>query len=312
MNLLYCLDENYNKQAFISIMSLIKNNSPGLCIHIIHQDPDTFEKYRKTLSEFNNSKIFLYRFENKENVELPIGVSDHISEATYYRLFIEQHLPNDIDEILYIDPDVVCINNLEKITNDIFKKIKESDLIIAARTQGLKVHSTKLFNDLNIENSYFNAGVMFINLKNWRKSNLTKKLIEKLYEIKDIIVFWDQDVLNAHFDGRYIELDENLNFDGTKHINKNELSNILSRIYLIHYIGSKKPWKISSCNRILSNFYQDLHYEAFGNFHILFDYKRKDLLNLINFTFSGKLFNLNHPFKYSKQAVLDIFKVSSE
>jgi len=122
MNLLYCLDENYNKQAFISIMSLIKNNSPGLCIHIIHQDPDTFEKYRKTLSEFNNSKIFLYRFENKENVEFPLGVSDHISEATYYRIFIEQHLPNDIDEILYIDPDVVCINNIEKITNEIFKK----------------------------------------------------------------------------------------------------------------------------------------------------------------------------------------------
>ena len=42
---------------------------------------------------------------------LPVGISDHISEATYYRLFIEQHLPNDIDEILYIDPDVVCLNN---------------------------------------------------------------------------------------------------------------------------------------------------------------------------------------------------------
>lgn len=312
MKLLYCFDENYNRQGFISILSFIKNNSPGLNIHIIHNNPKTFEKYSRKLSELKNTNIFIYQFENKDKVELPVGISDHISEATYYRLFLEQHLPENIDEILYIDADVVCINNIENISKDTFNKIKESDFIIAARTQGLKIHSTKLFNDLNIEHSYFNAGVMFINLENWRRLNLTKILIKKLNEIKDIIVFWDQDVMNAHFDGRYIELDENLNFDGTKHINKNELSNILSRVYLIHYIGSKKPWKISSCNRILSNIYQDMYYEAFSNFHILFDYRRKDFLNLIYFTFSGKLFNLNHPFKYLKQAVIDIFKESSE
>ena len=58
MNLLYCLDENYNEQAYISILSLIKN-SPGLNFYIIHQDPDSFEKYHETLSELKILK-FIY------------------------------------------------------------------------------------------------------------------------------------------------------------------------------------------------------------------------------------------------------------
>tara|TARA_Y100000389_G_scaffold196164_1_gene228658 strand:- start:3129 stop:4055 length:927 start_codon:yes stop_codon:yes gene_type:complete len=308
MNLLYCLDENYNTQAFISILSFIKKSSLGLNIHIIHQEPATFEKYRKILSELNNSKIYLYRFENKNNVDLPIGLGDHISEATYYRIFIEQHLPKDLGEILYIDPDVVCLNNIEKIASYTFKEIKESGLTIAARTQGLKIHSEKLFNDLNIKASYFNAGVMFINLENWRSSNLTELLIKKLSEIKDIIVFWDQDVLNAHFDGNYLEIEENLNFSGNKSFDNKELPNILSQVYLIHYLGSKKPWKISGGITLLSNCYQDLHFEIFGKYHIIYDYKRKDLLHLITSIFSRKLFVLSHPFKYLKQAMFELIK----
>ena len=150
---------------------------------------------------------------------------------------------------------------------------------------------------------------MFINLENWRKSNLTKLLIEKLYEIKDLIVFWDQDVMNAHFDGNYIELGANLNFDANrKNSDIKKLKEVLSQVYLIHYIGSKKPWKVSGGINQISNYYQDLYFETFGKFHITFDYKRKDFLNLIKSIFSGKLFELNHPFKYFKQAIFELIK----
>ena len=77
---------------------------------------------------------------------------------------------------------------------------------------GVLKNNEKLFKDLNLKDSYFNAGVMFINLELWRKSNTTNFLIEKLEEIKHKITFWDQDVLNAHFDGEYFQLDEGMNF----------------------------------------------------------------------------------------------------
>ena len=66
---------------------------------------------------------------------------------------------------------------------------------------------------LDLKNKkYFNAGVMVIDFKKWINNNLSEKLISKMEQIYANIFFWDQDVLNAYFDGDYIELDEKYNF----------------------------------------------------------------------------------------------------
>ena len=49
LNILYCFDQNYNKQAATSISSLANNLNENIDIFIIHEEPNTFEKYtRKT------------------------------------------------------------------------------------------------------------------------------------------------------------------------------------------------------------------------------------------------------------------------
>ena len=58
-------------------------------------------------------------------------------------------------------------------------------------------------------NKVFNS----INYKKWKKDNLTSKLTTKMNILSDSIVFWDQDVLNSHFDGEYLELNNNLNYN---------------------------------------------------------------------------------------------------
>ena len=47
LNLLYCFDENYNRQTFISIYSIIRllDNSQKITVYAIHYEPQTFEKY---------------------------------------------------------------------------------------------------------------------------------------------------------------------------------------------------------------------------------------------------------------------------
>ena len=55
MNLLYCIDKNYNVQCYTSIKSQVSNTKSPLRIYIIHQDPNTFSK--EFVESFSENKI---------------------------------------------------------------------------------------------------------------------------------------------------------------------------------------------------------------------------------------------------------------
>ena len=75
---------------------------------IIHSNPESFEKFKKKLYSKNNlKKIYLTEF-NEFDYFFPNLDGAHVSEATYYRLFIDKYLPDEINSILYVDADV-CV-----------------------------------------------------------------------------------------------------------------------------------------------------------------------------------------------------------
>ena len=47
-----------------------------------------------------------------------------MSEATYFRIFVEEYIDIDIDYFIYLDADIICINNPE---NYFHSKIKIYD-----------------------------------------------------------------------------------------------------------------------------------------------------------------------------------------
>jgi len=65
LNFLYCIDENYNFQCYISICSLLKYSNNEITVHIIHQNPDSFNEYFEKLN-IRNVEINLYHFEEKD------------------------------------------------------------------------------------------------------------------------------------------------------------------------------------------------------------------------------------------------------
>ena len=96
-NFVYAADQNYNTQLFYSIFSLLENISTEVNIFIIHKDPKSFEPQINRLnSNFKNLNLSIYKFEI-ENFEFPNVEGKHVSEATYYRLFIDNLIPRDID-----------------------------------------------------------------------------------------------------------------------------------------------------------------------------------------------------------------------
>ena len=310
INFLYCLDENYNIQAFTSILSLLDNLSEKANFFIIHRNLDRFKKIPSIISKHEKlNKLTTYSFSNLYD-NFPNVKNSHISEATYYRLFISQILPKELSEIIYIDCDIISTKPIRNEFKKIFDSLNQSNQAIGVKTEFLRDKNNEyIFSNLKLENDkYFNAGVMFINLEKWRAINIEEKAKNIIEDNKIELAFWDQDILNKLFDGEYFEIENKFNYGvdvENFNLNNNE---IFDKSFLIHYMGSKKPWTVEGLLNSNSNFYQK-YYQQLGmdNYHITHKWKKYStylfLLNLINFRLIK-----NHKFLKLVQSFLNSMK----
>ena len=265
LNFLYCFDSNYNIQTIVSIYSLLKSVSEKINIFIIHQSEETTEFLPKKILESENlNNINVYKF-NKSDLKFYNLLDAHVTEATFYRLFLLKYIPENIKNIIYLDGDVYCISDpLEQIKKE-FQNLKSSGL-----EAGFSVETNR--NDIN-QNSfkrlklkgdfYFNAGVMLMDVEKARKNNFSKKVFDILSQIKEDAIFWDQDILNKYYDDKFLKITENLNYK-VNYFEKN-YTEILKQnnISLVHYSGKFKPWHVRGVAHSSSFIFQDMFNEVY-------------------------------------------------
>ncbi len=300
LNIVYAIDENYNKQAYLSICSILENISTDCYIFIIHESKNTFEVYKEMIEElFKNVNIKLFNFKNQENLYFPNLNNVHVSSATYFRLFFDQYIPKTVKQFVYIDADAFCLQDPTESIKITFQQMKENEYILGVRTE----HTTKdlefeRIKKLGVNSKYFNAGVMFVDYEKSLESKLFQKLRIKLIEIKDLIEFWDQDVLNSFFNGNYFEINNNLNFDSNRlDLEKNITS---EKIVFLHFKGSKKPWTIEGVFDNSAIFYTNLFQKYnLGSYHITSRWRKDLLIKYLKSIANFKIFRLNNPLKFS-------------
>jgi len=294
MNFLYCFDNNYNIQASLSIHSLLEHLETKADIHIIHKDPASFSKLLQKIKKHKNlSNIYIYKF--NKNMDFPKLEESHVSEATYYRIFISDYLDENIKNLIYLDADTLVVNNIESELVSIFKDLNMSDNIIAAKTDiNLSEHSKRLTGN----EKYFNAGVMFINYQKWLSNNCLEGLLFKMKEIQNEIIFWDQDVLNAYFDGGYLEINDSHNYKvDVDDSNQGKLD--IKNIKILHYVGKSKPWTVRGASKENSIYYQNKYQELFFlPYHISNNWKRQAYDDLINLYKGKHIKRLRNPFGF--------------
>lgn len=299
LNFLYCFDKNYTLQGYSSIISLLDNIESKINLLIIYSeerfsDLPNIIKFHKNL---NGLKVFKfkdyhYNFPNLEN--------NHISIATYYRLFIENYISDDYETLIYLDADTICLNNpIDKI-NKTINDLINSNNVIAARTEKKQTlsHDDEVFKRLNLNGKYFNAGVLIINFKKWKELKFTEHLLQKMNEKRDYIVHWDQDVLNAFLNGKYLELEKSLNFNSTDYQNKSE------SVEILHFIGSKKPWYLSGIFNPGSDRYQENYQKIKNNtYHIVHIWKKSSIKDLLKALITLKVLKLDNPIIFLKSFI---------
>lgn len=304
LNFLFCFDNNYKIQGMVSIFSLLDNIDEKINIFIIYNENKLNDYIPSKIKNHNNlNSLKIYKFEDN-NYDFPNIKNVHVTSATYYRMFIEKYLPPQINEVVYLDADTVCINNpIDSIIAKL-KNLKESEFLLAANTEhhiNENIEPEK-FIRLNLNKSYFNAGVLIIDLEKWRKQNFTIKLLNTMKILGNKVLQWDQDILNSVINGSYIELEEELNF------NSNKLKNHTQKnILFVHFIGSKKPWNTSGAFNFGSNYYHNNFYKIYSkHYHITHKWKTASVKETLEAITTLKILKLDFPIKYLKYFILSL------
>jgi lipopolysaccharide biosynthesis glycosyltransferase len=172
----------------------------------------------------------------------------HISKTTYARLLIPDILSKDIPRALYLDADVLVLDDLRPIWEVHLDGTVLGAVIDERVDTHIKIGNTSLAGwPLPRVRNYFNAGVLLIDLASWRAERISEKALEYLERCPHS-VYSDQDALNVACDGVWKKLDPRWNYyqiDLEKPIS--DLS-ATQRPGIIHFHGWQKPWDPRTLN----------------------------------------------------------------
>lgn len=255
-------DNNYVYYLAASIKSLILNSGPDRNYDImILTDNITIENQRllKTLALPNVSIRFIDVKPYLKKIDPKIFyITGPFTQSTYYRFLIST-IFNKFDKILYLDCDSIILDDVSKLYDT---KIG-SNLLAACIDVGMIANFTANKTSFNFIRDklavtdpykYFQAGVMVVNIHQFKQQNIQDKLFKKLSEIKTP-PFVDQDILNAVCYNQVTFLDPKWNVEWNLPIDFSYYENCLPEsIYdqyiinrnnpsFLHYSG-RKPWNL--------------------------------------------------------------------
>ena len=309
LNFVYCFDDNFNLQALTSIKSLLDKITKKANIFIIHKNIESFNKLKRNIIEHSNLlNLYTYQFDSSK-INLP-PISSHVSEATYYRLFVSQYLPQDLKFLVYLDADIICINDPTPKLISTFSQIESENTVIAAKVESTREQNNIFFERLNLKNNeQFNAGVLIINFSKWINQNIESNLLNILDKRYNEIFDYDQEILNIYFDGKFTHLDNNLNYQAIGGQDNELFNHIENNVFFLHYLGKGKPWSIENFIFSTSDFYQrEFDKLGFGKPHLIFPRDISNIKKFIKIIFSLEFKNFNRRFVFLKYSFISFFK----
>lgn len=201
-HILVTLDRNYLKVLSVMLYSLSQSDPEG--VYTVYVVNNTL-----TEEDFASLSALLPRTE-LVNVQVPedllqnAPVSDRYPTEMYYRLFAARYLPQQLERILYLDPDLVVLHSLRSLYQiDFDGKLFAAASHIESRTFR-ELNRRRLH--LSEHAKYLNSGVMMMNLALLRKES-PQTILDYIQSHKATLLLPDQDVLNALYADRTVPLD---------------------------------------------------------------------------------------------------------
>ena len=284
-------DENYVKPLTVMLHSAAAALNPGRHLHVVLFDGGIEESslngIRESLIDFPIS-IDILRPDLSQVSDLM--TSHHITHTAYLRLMAARLLPDSIDKVIYLDSDVLVLDDLTKMwdmdladnyclaATDIACPFIDAREVTDPELQASKPYFAAIspvanWKALGIDGAanYFNSGVMVLNLKKWRLENVEQKLFECLRKNSKFVWCWDQYALNVVFAGKWGRLP--LRWNQGAHVfeypseqqipvDRDSFASMRDRPAIIHYTTEWKPWDFETFHPLRETFFNELDQTA--------------------------------------------------
>lgn len=203
LNVAYSCGDLFSEYMGISLYSLLTNNKDIGTIRVFVTDlgisEENKDKLRQIAGEFGREINFFKQ--NDDIVKEYIGaeIPDHYGNyATYGKLLASKLYPKDARRILFIDSDTIVEGSLKGLceldmSNKVLAMVPGVDAFLYYKTDR---------DIIDRKNSYYNCGVVYMNVENWDRFNCIVSVREAAKQGHTAVK--DQSLINAAIDNEYI------------------------------------------------------------------------------------------------------------
>lgn len=260
LNIAYITDQQFAAQCGISLTSLLSNNSElNIDVYLLNGGINDLEcaKFKQICP-----KIHVIDIRNFGERSSAFRDASGFQPIVYARLLLAEYLPENIDTVLYLDSDIIIdgsLDNLAKI------RLTDNQYVAAVPEVYMPLRTMRASIGYEKQDIYYNAGVLLVNLKQWRLERLGEHFIGFLQEHNGSLPFNDQDIINACCKGHIYTLDPTYNMNPNlpffplwfvkRHFRwfqmiqlKDHYIEMLHSPIIIHFMGDERPWIIGNRN----------------------------------------------------------------
>ncbi|MBE5961266.1 MAG: glycosyltransferase family 8 protein [Lachnospiraceae bacterium] len=247
-NLLVTFDLNYMEPFKVMISSLLINN-PGEQIEVWLLHSSIPKENLNDLNRYLEARhVILHPVTIDRDVFENAPIKKRYPQEMYYRLLAPHLLPDTLERVLYLDPDILIINPLRDLWN---MDLKGNAFAAASHTS-----MTDIPNDVNrvrlkTTHDYYNTGVMVMDLTKARKLIKPDDIYRYVRESIIRLMLPDQDIFNALYGSATLEIDDAIwNYDVRNYSDylfrstgTHDIGWVMENTAILHFCGRNKPWK---------------------------------------------------------------------
>jgi lipopolysaccharide biosynthesis glycosyltransferase len=246
INILVTLDKNYIPYLNVMLSSLLYCNPDCFFdVYLLHSS--VLEEDVLSTREILGTSGRLISIKAKEIGLDNAPTTSRYPQEIYYRIFAAQYLPEEIDRVLYLDPDIIVNGSVKALYH---LPMEEYYFAAASHTGPFMTTLNSIRLDLDENSPYINSGVMLMNLKLLRKEQNIDDVFHFIEKRKNFMILPDQDIISSLYGSRIYALDT-FRYNMTEILYKRHslfekalnLEWVRNHSVIIHYCGRNKPWK---------------------------------------------------------------------
>lgn len=192
------------------MQSILEHTDSRICFHILHDETLSIDnKYKLEKVARSGSSIIEFHKIDENDFSVVKNQMSRFTIGTMFRCSLPELLPN-LNRIIYLDADLFVNRDIKELWDvDICEYC-----LAGVADEGVDIHNyPKILNKYPgiKKESYFNAGVLYMNLKKLREFGNLKKLVVDFLVENPEVGLPDQDALNVIFHNKVLYLDGSWN-----------------------------------------------------------------------------------------------------